>query len=80
MPACERWGRWLIPGRGTCLGCGPGPQWVPSGARESQPHIDVSLPLFLLSLKINKIKKNPDAQASPHTKKKKKENRKKKRK
>ena len=35
----------LIPSRGTCLGCGPGPQW---GACERQPHIDVSLPLFLL--------------------------------
>ena len=32
-----------IPGEGTCLGCGPGPQ---SGAWEKQPHIDVSLPLF----------------------------------
>ena len=35
----------LIPSQGTCLGCGPGPQW---GAHEKQPHIDVSLPLFLL--------------------------------
>ena len=34
-----------IPGQGTCLGCGPDPQM---GARETQPHIDVSLPLFLL--------------------------------
>ena len=34
-----------IPSQGTCLGCGPGPQW---GAHERQPHIDVSLPLFLL--------------------------------
>ena len=33
-----------IPSQGTCLGCGPGPQW---GAHERQPHIDVSLPLFL---------------------------------
>ena len=33
-----------IPSQGTCLGCRPGPQW---GARERQPHIDVSLPLFL---------------------------------
>ena len=32
-----------IPSQGTCLGCGPGPQW---GPRERQPHIDVSLPLF----------------------------------
>ena len=30
-----------IPSQDTCLGCGPGPQW---GARERQPHIDVSLP------------------------------------
>ena len=43
-----------IPSQGTLLGCGPGPQW---GACERQPHIDVSLPVFLLpfpSLKINK--------------------------
>ena len=33
-----------IPSRGTCQGCGPGPQY---GVRERQPHIDVSLPLFL---------------------------------
>ena len=33
-----------IPSQGTCLGCGPGPQ---CGVRERQPHIDVSLPLFL---------------------------------
>ena len=33
-----------IPHQGTCLGCGPGPQL---GAHERQPHIDVSLPLFL---------------------------------
>ena len=33
-----------IPSQGTCLGCRPGPQW---GAHERQPHIDVSLPLFL---------------------------------
>ena len=35
-----------IPSQGTCLGCGPGPWWA---AREKQPHIDVSLPLFLPS-------------------------------
>ena len=29
-----------IPSQGTCLGCGPGPQW---GVHERQPHIDVSL-------------------------------------
>ena len=44
-----------IPSQGTCLGCGPGPRlgW----GCEKQPHIDVSLPLFLPpfpSLKINK--------------------------
>ena len=33
----------LIPGQGTCLGCGPGSQL---GASERQP-INVSLPLFL---------------------------------
>ena len=32
-----------IPSQGTCLGCRPGPQWL---ARERQPHIDVSFPLF----------------------------------
>ena len=32
------------PSQGTCLGCGPGPQSV---ACKRQPHIDVSLPLFL---------------------------------
>ena len=43
-----------IPSQGTCLGCRLGPQY---GAQERQPHIDVSLPLFLPpfpSLKINK--------------------------
>ena len=42
----------LIPGQGTCLGCGPGPQW---GVHKRQPHIDVSLalsPSLLLCLKI----------------------------
>ena len=33
-----------IPSQGTCPDCRPGPLW---GARERQPHIDVSL-LFLL--------------------------------
>ena len=33
-----------IPSQGTCLGCRPGPQL---GVCERQPHIDVSLPLFL---------------------------------
>ena len=44
----------LIPSQGTCLGCGPGP-W--QGTLERQPHIDVSLLLFLLSCLsiINKI-------------------------
>ena len=31
-----------IPSQGTCLACGPGPQWA---AHERQPHTDVSLPL-----------------------------------
>ena len=34
-----------IPSQGTCLGFRPGPQWE---AHERQPHIQVSLPLFLL--------------------------------
>ena len=34
----------LIPSQGTCLGCRLDPQ---SGACERQPHIDVSLTLFL---------------------------------
>ena len=33
-----------IPNQGTYLGCWPGPQ---VGTLERQPHIDVSLPLFL---------------------------------
>ena len=33
-----------IPGQGTCLGCEPGPRW---GMYKRQPHIAVSLPLFL---------------------------------
>ena len=44
----------LIPSQGTCLGCGPGPQW---GAHERRPHIKVSLPFFLPPfppIKINK--------------------------
>ena len=43
-----------VPNWGTCLVCGPSPQL----AHEKQPHIDVSLPLFLPpfpSLDINKI-------------------------
>ena len=55
-----------IPSQGTCLACGPGPQ---CGVCESQPHIDVFLPLFLPpfpSLKINKIfKKNPSFSLYP---------------
>ena len=43
----------LIPGQGTCLGCGPGPQWGPC---ERQPHIDVSLPFFLPSFPLSKNK------------------------
>ena len=34
-----------IPSQGTCLGCRPGSQW---GMHGRQPHIDGSLPLFLL--------------------------------
>ena len=34
-----------IPSQSTCLGCGPGPQFR---VHERQPHIDVSLLLFLL--------------------------------
>ena len=34
-----------IPSQGTCLGCDPGPQ---CGTCKKQPHIDVSLPLFVL--------------------------------
>ena len=33
-----------FPVNSRCLGCGPGPQ---KGVFERQPHIDVSLPLFL---------------------------------
>ena len=33
-----------IPSQGTCLGCRPGRLW---GVHKRQPHIDVSLPLFL---------------------------------
>ena len=33
-----------IPCQCTCLGCGPGPWWM---VHKTQPHIDVSLPLFL---------------------------------
>ena len=45
----------LITSQDTCLGCRPGPQ---ERVRDRQPHIDISLPVFLLpfpfSLKINK--------------------------
>ena len=35
-----------IPSQCPCLGCRPGPQmWM----HETQPHIDVSLPVFLCS-------------------------------
>ena len=33
-----------IPSQGTCLGCRSGPQ---EGGHQTQPHIEVSLPLFL---------------------------------
>ena len=42
-PANQSVARW-IPSQGTCLGCGSGPQLR---VCERQPHIDVSLPLFL---------------------------------
>ena len=44
QPANQKVTGW-IPSQGTCLRCGPGPQ---EGAHERQPHIDVSLLLFLL--------------------------------
>ena len=44
---CKSKGCSSIPSQGTCLGCGPGPQW---GPHKKQPHTDVSLPLFLPSL------------------------------
>ena len=34
-----------VPSQGTCLGCGPGPQW---GVCKRQTHTYVSLPVFLL--------------------------------
>ena len=40
-----------IPSQGTCLDCGPGPQWWTC---EKKPHIDVSLPLFLPPFSKNK--------------------------
>ena len=46
----------LMPTQDTCLGCWPHPQLR---VHSRQPHIDVSLPLFLspipLSLKMNRI-------------------------
>ena len=44
----------LIPSQVTCLGCGPGPWWK---MLERQPHIDISLPVFLPPLPSLKIKK-----------------------
>ena len=57
---CDPEGCRFYPSQDTCLGCGLGLQL---GTCESQPHIDISLPLFLLpfllSLKIkNKNKRN----------------------
>ena len=43
-----------IPSQGTCLGCKPSPQ---QGAGKRQPHIDVSLHLFLPPFPSLKIKK-----------------------
>ena len=46
-----------IPGQGTCLGCGPGPQW---GACERQPvflsHINVASLSFPLHSPLSKNK------------------------
>ena len=42
-----------IPSQGTCLGCKQGPQ---KGVCERKPHIDVSLPLFLLPSPLSKSK------------------------
>ena len=42
-----------IPSKGTCLSYEPGPQ---QGVRERQPHIDVSLPLFLPPFPLSKNK------------------------
>ena len=42
----NQWVAGSIPSQGTYLGCGSGPQL---GVHERQPHIDVSLPAFLLS-------------------------------
>ena len=42
-----------IPSQDTCLGCKPGPR---RGLHERQPHIDVSLPLFLPPLPLSKNK------------------------
>ena len=36
-----------IHSQGTCLACGPGPQYR---VHEKQPHIDVSFSLFLLPI------------------------------
>ena len=41
------------PSQSTCLGCEPGPQ---VGAHERQPHIEVSLPLFLPPTALSKNK------------------------
>ena len=43
-PESQKVAGW-IPSQGTYLGGRPGPQ---RGARERQPHIEVSFPLFLL--------------------------------
>ena len=51
-PANQRVGS-SIPSQDTCSSCGPGPWWE---VHKGQPHIDVSVPLFLpLSLKINLV-------------------------
>ena len=43
----------FIPGQSTYLACGPGPHW---DVCERQPHVDVSLPLFVLPSPLSKNK------------------------
>ena len=44
VQACEQKGPSVQFCQGTCLGCGPGPQW---GALERRAHLDGSLSVFL---------------------------------
>ena len=52
LPANQR-AAGSIPSQGTCLGCGPGPQYR---VCERQPHIDVSLLSFSLPPPLSKNK------------------------